>query len=290
MTEFHHDKTPNKRPLRTYAVIAATSLALLASSEKAEAAPHIQPATPLSKNSIEATHAIPKTELDLTEQLSLLARKKVINCLVERCVALTFDDGPGAHTEELLDILKDRDVDATFFVLGSLAEGHPDTIKRMHDEGHQVGGHSWNHQYLPGLSPQAAADDANRTHEVITRFTGEKPTVMRPPYGAINPGITAAINLPQMLWSIDPQDWKNQSTPYISSHVINNAHPGAVALMHDIYETTVDAVPDIIDGLRNRGYTLVTIETLFGGNPPTGIYREQSDGPPRTPDTLPLTE
>jgi peptidoglycan/xylan/chitin deacetylase (PgdA/CDA1 family) len=217
------------------------------------------------------------TSGNIPPELEVPPSKPAIDCMVEKCIALTFDDGPGAYTEELLNILKDRDVDATFFVLGSLAEAHPKTVKRMEDEGHEVGNHSWKHTLLTRLGAEAAAEDIHRANEAIAKIIGHQPDVMRPPYGGTNDSIINAVGMPEIIWDIDPNDWKYQSTSNLENHIITHAHRGAIALMHDIYKSTVNAIPRIIDTLRSQGYRFVTIKELFGSIPPTGKYRTQDD-------------
>lgn len=189
------------------------------------------------------------------------------DCNVLKCIALTFDDGPGGGTGQVLDNLRDRGAKATFFVLGSLAEANPDVIRRMVAEGHQLANHSWGHRNLASIGPAAAAADIQRTNETLFRIAGVRPTVMRPPYGATNDAVIASVGMPQMIWTVDPQDWKNKSSSYVASHVVNNTTRGDIILLHDIHWSTVSAVPAILDGLLAQGYTFVTIDELYGHRP-----------------------
>lgn len=189
------------------------------------------------------------------------------DCNVLRCIALTFDDGPGGGTGQVLDNLRDRGAKATFFVLGELAEANPDVIRRMVAEGHQLANHSWDHDNLRSLGAAGAAEDVHRTNGVLHDISGVWPTVMRPPYGSTNDAIVASVNMPQMIWSVDPQDWKFRDSNYVANHVINNATRGDIILLHDIHGSTVSAVPAILDGLLSQGYTFVTIDQLYNYQP-----------------------
>lgn len=189
------------------------------------------------------------------------------DCNVLKCIALTFDDGPGGGTGQVLDNLRDRGAKATFFVLGELAEGNPDVIRRMVAEGHQLANHSWGHRNLRSLGPEGAAADIHRTNEALHRIASVWPTVMRPPYGSTSDAIVASVGMPQMIWSVDPSDWKNRSSGYVSNYVVNNTTRGDIILLHDIHWSTVSAVPAILDGLLAQDYTFVTIDELYGHHP-----------------------
>ena len=201
---------------------------------------------------------------------------KVIDCMVERCIALTFDDGPGPYTELLLDYLDQHDAKATFFMVGTRVTTFPDVAADVAARGHQLGNHSMGHEDLTAKSPDDAAVDIWSTNDIITSVTGITPQIMRPPYGATNPELVDAIGLPQVLWTIDTEDWKYRDSQYVANYAIDHASRGDVVLMHDIHETTVAAVPTILDQLTAAGYELVTVETLFGGTPPHGVYTHQN--------------
>ena len=252
--------------LRTLAAITVATSSLLACSNAAEATP---PTTFTTATATEAPVPIP------TPELPVPSPTRAVDCMVQRCIALTFDDGPGIYTEQLLDMLQERNAKATFFVVGTEAEGFVPTIQRTHSEGHQIGTHSWSHKLLTRMSAADAAADTERTNKLVFDITGEMPTIMRPPYGGTNQAIIDEIAMPEILWSIDPQDWKYKSSHYVANHIINHAHRGAIVLMHDIHGTTVDAVPQVVDTLLAQGYTLVTIDELLGKNLPPGTYRQQ---------------
>lgn len=195
-------------------------------------------------------------------------------------IALTFDDGPAASTPKLLDLLKNEGIKATFFVLGKNVSVHQDIIDRMVKEGHQVGMHSWDHPQLTRLSAAQIQDQFNRTHDVIEKAaSGYNSQLVRPPYGAIDQNVENALPYPLILWNVDPDDWKDRNSDIVYQRVVSNTKPGSIVLSHDIYETTVDAYPRIIEYFKNNGYSFVTVGELLGfeksGYPKGGVYSHQ---------------
>ena len=181
----------------------------------------------------------------------------------KKLVALTFDDGPSElTTPRLLNTLKEKDVPATFFMLGSMTRNYPDIAKRIEKEGHIAASHTMYHQNLIRIPANSMQDDINEAKAVYSDTLGHGPTLARPPYGNYNDTVRSAINLPIILWSVDTLDWKSQNVDAIITATKNQIHDGAIILMHDIYPTTVDAVPIIIDSLRQDGYEFVTIPEL----------------------------
>jgi peptidoglycan/xylan/chitin deacetylase (PgdA/CDA1 family) len=177
-------------------------------------------------------------------------------------VALTFDDGPSSvTTPRLLDVLRDKGVKATFFVLGSRASYYPDIIIRQANEGHQVASHTMNHRDLSRLSLNGVMHEVNAANGVIESILGYGPTVMRPPYGAMNTRVREA-GMPIILWSVDPQDWKNRDAGVIYNSVVSTVFDGSIILLHDIHGATIDAIGNIIDTLHAWGYVFVTIDEL----------------------------
>lgn len=190
-----------------------------------------------------------------------------VDCRKQRCVAITFDDGPsGRTTAPLLDVLAAEGVPATFFVLGVQAQAYPKLLKRMVADGHEIGNHTWSHPDLTRISPKAARKQIERTARVIEKATGQSPDVIRPPYGARNKKVDTMarkLGYAQVLWSIDTRDWANHSPKKIVA-AVKKARPGSIILMHDIHPETVDAVPRVIAALRKKGFTLVTVSDLVG--------------------------
>lgn len=183
-------------------------------------------------------------------------------------IAVTFDDGPSAAlTPRLLDILKQRGVRATFFVLGQLVQDHPEIVRRAVDEGHEIGNHSWDHKALNRLAEGGLRHELADTSEVISKVTGRPVTLMRPPYGATNPRLNKAIEkeygMKVILWSVDPLDWKDRKAQLVEQRILKETQPGAVILAHDIHPSTIEAMPATLDALLAKGYKFVTVSELL---------------------------
>ena len=182
-----------------------------------------------------------------------------------KVIALTFDDGPGPYTAHLLDILDQYGAKATFFLIGSKVSGQASVVRSIQARGHQLGHHSWSHPELPKLSVDQIAGEIDRTNEAIRQATGVKPNILRPPYGAVN-GVfleqLRARGMSSILWSVDTRDWADRNSQIVCSRAVAGARPGAVILMHDIHQTSVNAVPCILSSLKQQGYSFVTIQRL----------------------------
>ncbi|MEW9533469.1 polysaccharide deacetylase family protein [Microbispora sp. NPDC049125] len=198
-----------------------------------------------------------------------------IDCRQHRCVALTFDDGPGDNTGTVLDILAAHHARATFFLLGQMITGGTrDFVRRMVAEGHEVGNHSWDHAALAGLSSAALSRELDRTQDVVRRTTGVRMTLMRPPYGSTNKEVEAASRkegLAQIMWAVDTLDWRDRN-PALVAKRCGEAKPGDIVLMHDIHPTTVKALPHLLDELDRKGFTYVTVSELLGSPLPGKQY------------------
>ena len=181
----------------------------------------------------------------------------------KKIVALTFDDGPlPSTTPRLLDILTEKDCVATFFALGSMARKYPEIIKRAQNEGHEIASHTMYHQNLARISPEDAESDRDEAIDTLRSILGRSPTLTRPPYGIFNDSVIELSESPLILWSVDPEDWKNRDVGAIVDIIMSQVSDGAIILMHDIYQSSVDAVPTIIDKLRSAGYEFVTISEM----------------------------
>ncbi len=181
-------------------------------------------------------------------------------------LALTFDDGPGKHTERLLDIFEKNGGKGTFFVVGNLVENRKQTLKRISQSGHEIGGHSWNHMQLTKLSPEEIAEQISFTSKKITQITGVTPRLIRPPYGSSNHAIEAVCKKQEIYlanWSVDTLDWKYRDADTVYNAVMKGAEDGAIILCHDIHKTTVDAMQRAIPNLIDEGYQLVTVSQLI---------------------------
>lgn len=185
----------------------------------------------------------------------------------QKAIALTFDDGPWPKTTaKMLDILKEHDVDATFFVLGSNISRFPHLLKRVAKEGHAIGNHTWSHKY--GYhSPALAQREIQRTAEEIEKHTGFKTSLFRPPGGFLRNGLVAHVRAQKyvtLMWTVD--DTYRGTLDQAINNVVNNASPGGIVLMHDgggDRKLMIQALPHIITRLRQQGYQLVTIPQLL---------------------------
>lgn len=190
-----------------------------------------------------------------------------VDCRKAKCIALTFDAGPGEKTPELLDTLRDEKVPATFFLLGRKhIDRYPETVKRIADEGHEVASHTWTHRRLTDLSADEVREELIRTQRAIAEITGQEPTLMRPPQGRTDKTVSKVsreVGLSQVLWSVTAKDYSTNDSALIRERVLEQAGKDGIILLHDIYKGTVPAVPGIIDALKKRGYTFVTVPQLM---------------------------
>jgi len=174
-------------------------------------------------------------------------------------IRLTFDDGPGTYTEQVLDVLKKYNVHATFYVIGRNIGGHASTLQRIRNEGHTLGNHSLTHSDLTRLSRAGILHELSTTQTLVQQASGVAPTSFRPPYGAQNQAVrevAASLGLSVDLWSVDPLDWSQPGTNAIVQRVLSHDNAGSVVLLHVLHRQTVDALPSIIEGIRTQGYTL----------------------------------
>ncbi len=185
-------------------------------------------------------------------------------------MALTFDDGPSKYTPQILDILKEKGVHATFYNLGNQEERFGKAAKRVVEEGHELASHTNAHQYLPELDAGALRAEITSAQDAIEGASGVRPMMMRAPYGAFTAqdwGRAGDLISCNVLWNIDTLDWKRPGADAIRSNVLNGAFNGAIVLMHDgggDRSQDVEALPGIIDGLQKAGYQLVTVSELMG--------------------------
>ena len=201
-----------------------------------------------------------------------------------RQVALTFDDGPSVYTSRLLDALYERNVPATFFVLGRRVAHHPYIAVRIVEEGHEIASHSYRHPVLTRMSADRIREELTRGRYAVYQATGIIPTLFRPPYGAHNmrvQAVAAEFGYPIILWSVDTRDWETRTVDAIMSHFRDQnsvlIRDGDIILMHDIYSTTIDAAIKAVDLLLAEGFTFVTVTQLlteqYGTLTPGKVYR-----------------
>lgn len=181
-----------------------------------------------------------------------------------RQVALTFDDGPHKTcTAALLDGLKERNVKATFFLMGENISGKEELVQRMQREGHLIGNHSYRHVQMTKEGEDEACRAVEQTEALIESITGARPEYLRPPYGAWNERLECRVNLTTVLWTVDSLDWKLQNTEKIVRRVEKDVQSGDIILMHDIFHTSVEAALRIVDDLKQQWYEFVTVEELL---------------------------
>ncbi len=181
-------------------------------------------------------------------------------------VAITFDDGPGAYTDRLLDILQRYDAKATFFVVGYKIDRRPETVQRIVSEGHEIGGHSWNHKELTKLTEKEISSQLTKTRNKIHDVTGIEPVLMRPPYGSYNDSVRAVakkLGISAINWNVDTLDWKYKDADKVYDGTFKKLKDGNIILFHDIHPTTVDAMERVIPALIEEGYQLVTVSQLL---------------------------
>lgn len=190
-----------------------------------------------------------------------------------KLVALTFDDGPDAtFTPKVLDILKAHHAKGTFFLVGPQVNKYPDTAKRILDEGHSIGNHTWSHKDVSKLTDKQVADQIDKAQEAIAEATGFTPTLMRAPYGAISDSLLDALHERDMLhvyWTVDTRDWAGTSVADMRKNVLAHTKPGGIILMHSFggrknaLENTVKLLPLILDDLSKKGFEFVTVDELI---------------------------
>jgi peptidoglycan/xylan/chitin deacetylase (PgdA/CDA1 family) len=200
-----------------------------------------------------------------------------VDCRKVKCVALTFDDGPGPYTARLLRMLAARHAKATFFLIGGNIHGREAVVRQELAEGHAIGDHTWSHPDLDHLSEKQIREQLIRTLTAITRVTGRPVHLMRPPYGATGRHVgkvARRLGLAQVIWNVDTDDWLDRNSAIVAHRAITRAHRGDIILMHDIHPTTVRAVPKILRGLAKRGFTFVTVPELLAAHPlkPGRVY------------------
>ncbi|WP_254450172.1 polysaccharide deacetylase family protein [Cohnella herbarum] len=190
-----------------------------------------------------------------------------------KLIALTFDDGPDSkYTTQILDILAENDVKATFFVVGTQVGKYPEVAKRIVEEGHSIGNHSWSHSDLTKLSEKARNKEIDRTQQAIIEATGNTPHLLRAPYGAISKTVLNSIHgydMKHVYWTVDTRDWAGTPVDEMHRNVMTNAGKGGIVLMHSFggrkhaIEHTVKLLPSIIKDLKAKGYELVTVDELI---------------------------
>src|SRR5437868_1182996 len=183
-------------------------------------------------------------------------------------IAMTFDDGPSAVlTLKLLDLLAAQHIKATFFVIGENVAEHPDIVARAAREGHEIGNHSWSHPNFAKMSAESVRSQLQRTDDAIKNATGNRPTLMRPPYGSVTERekrwIHDEFGYRIILWDVDPYDWKRPGPAVVRNRILKETQPGSIVLSHDIHPGTIEAMPSTFDALEAKGFKFVTVSELI---------------------------
>lgn len=181
-------------------------------------------------------------------------------------IALTFDDGPSAkYTPMLLDGLKERGVHATFFLIGkNIEQGeNAQIVKRLYEEGHLIGNHTYNHVEITRVSNETAYQEIKMTNDLIFGITGKNVEYMRPPFGLWQKDLEQRIHVLPVMWTIDPLDWATENVDEIVNKVVTDAEENDIILLHDCYESSVKAALRIVDLLKAEGYEFVTVDELL---------------------------
>jgi peptidoglycan/xylan/chitin deacetylase (PgdA/CDA1 family) len=207
-----------------------------------------------------------------------------VDCATEKCVALTFDDGPSPYTDRLLQILKDNDAKATFFLIGNKVAANPQGAKRIADAGMEIGNHTWEHPNMTAIPPEDIPAQFTKASDAIEAATGKRPKLVRTAGGLINDQVLAEAKkqgLADINWDVIPFDWINDSNTAATRYMLmTQIKPGSVVLFHDTYSSTVDLVYQFIPVLKANGYHLVTVSQLLGQREPGSSYGSRDNGPP----------
>ncbi|WP_413100533.1 polysaccharide deacetylase family protein [Streptomyces sp. Inha503] len=202
-----------------------------------------------------------------------------VDCAVAKCVALTFDAGPSGNTPRLLKILKHEKAHATFFMLGRKhIDRHPDLVRRIADEGHELANHTWSHKILTKTDSDEVRTEITRVQTAVKKLTGRTPLLMRPPQGRTDERVSKIcreLGVAQVLWSVTAKDYQTNDSALIEKRVLEQTKRDGIILLHDIYKGTVPAVPGILAKLKKEGYTVVTVSQLMAPAVPEAgkVYR-----------------
>lgn len=178
-------------------------------------------------------------------------------------VALTFDDGPSENaTSRILKVLGDNYSRATFFMVGTNAEKYPELVAEIASAGCELGNHGYNHKDLTKLDSAGREEQIDLVNRAVNKVTGENTTVVRPPFGAYDDGVLNDIQIPVVLWNLDTEDWNNRNAQMVVENVMNQVQDGDIILMHDIYDSTAEAVEILVPMLKERGYQIVTVSEM----------------------------
>ena len=209
------------------------------------------------------------TQPTVTEPVSPIIHPLSVNPNIDPnkpMIVLTFDDGPSAYTNRLLDILNENGARATFFIVGKSVDYRKSTVERIFNEGHEVASHTWNHYELTRLDRQEIIDEITSTRDKLNSVTGGNHYLVRPPYGSFDDEVKSVgseLGVVYVNWSVDTLDWKLKDATLIHNKIMESAYNGAIILCHDIHKTTVDAMETVIPELIADGYQIVTFSEMM---------------------------
>lgn len=207
-----------------------------------------------------------------------------VDCAVQKCVALTFDDGPGPYTDRLLKVLADNDAKATFFLIGNKVAANPAGARRIADAGMEIGSHTWEHPNMTAIPAEDIPAQFSKANDAILAATGQRPVLVRTAGGLINDQVLTEAGkqgLADINWDVIPFDWANDANLDASRQILmSQIKPGSVVLLHDTYSSTVDLTYQFIPVLKANGYHLVTVSQLLGPRAPGSLFGSRENGPP----------
>lgn len=180
----------------------------------------------------------------------------------KKLIAITFDDGPGPYTNELVKILNDNKANATFFMLGSNLEKYQDTVLNVYKSGNEIGYHSYAHKNFLRQDLETIKNEFVMSNEILKNITGTTFSLVRPPYGSIDANVKNALDASFILWNIDTEDWRHKDVDYLFNYVLENVNAGCIILFHDIHKTSVAAIEKILPYLYVEGYQAITVSNL----------------------------
>ena len=212
------------------------------------------------------------------------AHADTVDCARVKCVALTFDDGPGPFTDRLLVTLLANDAAATFFLIGDKVAADPAAARRIAEAGMEIGNHTWSHPDLTAIPPHEVAAQFSNATDAIATATGRQPTLMRPGFGAIDGAVLAEAGrqgLAGINWDVISFDWEHEADPNATRAVLmSQIRPNSVVLLHDTFASTVELMSEFIPVLKANGYHLVTVSQMLGPRAPGSLYGRRDNGPP----------
>ncbi len=265
--------SPMKYSRRGFMLVAAS----LSSCAAAKPMPPVKPSAQAVKTPSNTAYRTPpiqgpvprNPDMSLPSNFSNSAGISFSRVMVSgQYIAMTFDDGPHPqNTTRLLDMLRARNIKATFYVIGRSVDLYPQVVRRTVAEGHEIGNHSNTHRLLSKLGDAEIISDLGRCRDAVARAAGVQPRTMRPPYGGLlqrqRELVHSEFGYPTILWSVDPLDWKRPGAGVITSRILAGTSAGGIVLAHDLHSQTVDAMPATLDGLLSRGYKFVTVSQMI---------------------------